>query len=157
LDASSSSSGAFVHISRPSAYAAVHRSYAEWGNWTGGTCCHRDYPTASTPKRSGGNTYHLSGIAEQVSPSFVVPSDLGIGIFKLGDRQREVQRVRCQFLVQDFHVGDVKLRQVPGTSQVNELLLKVLAYNIVVVIHSRVTVPGLSACTQSAIAAHNVG
>jgi transposase len=43
-------------------------------------------------------------------------------------------------------------------AQVNELLLKTLAYNITCVVHSifelGVTVPGLSACTQTAIAAH---
>jgi transposase len=56
--------------------------------------------------------------------------------------------------------GDT-LRSKTVIAQVNELLLKVLAYNIVAMIHSifelGVTVPGLSACTQSAIAAHNVG
>lgn len=53
------------------------------------------------------------------------------------------------------------LRSKTDEAQVNELLMKVIAHNIVCVIHSifelGVTVPGLSTCTQSAIAAHNVG
>lgn len=53
------------------------------------------------------------------------------------------------------------LRSKGFVAQANELLLKVLAYNITCVVHSifelGVTVPGLSACTQSALAAHNVG
>ena len=56
--------------------------------------------------------------------------------------------------------GDT-LRSKNTEAQVNELLLMVIAYNIVCVVHSifelGVTVPGLSACTQSAIAARNVG
>ena len=55
--------------------------------------------------------------------------------------------------------GDT-LRSRTDVTRVNELLLKVIAYNIVCVVHSifelGVTVPGLSACTQSAMAAHNV-
>ena len=53
------------------------------------------------------------------------------------------------------------LRSKNEEAQTNELLLKVIAHNIVCVVHSifelGVTVPGLSACTQSALAAHNVG
>jgi transposase len=52
------------------------------------------------------------------------------------------------------------LRSKMFESQVNELLLKVIAYNIVCVIHSifelGVTVPGLSAETRTAIAAHSM-
>ncbi len=53
------------------------------------------------------------------------------------------------------------LRSKNVAAQVNELLLKVIAYNITCMVHSifelGVTVPGISACTQSALAAHNVG
>jgi transposase len=53
--------------------------------------------------------------------------------------------------------GDT-LRNRTVVAQINELLLKVIAYNIVCVVHSifelGVTVPGLSVCTQNAIAAH---
>ncbi|MFL6245406.1 MAG: transposase, partial [Thermoanaerobaculia bacterium] len=56
--------------------------------------------------------------------------------------------------------GDT-LRSKNTEAQTNELLMKVIAHNIVCVVHSifelGVTVPGLSACTQSAISAHNVG
>jgi transposase len=56
--------------------------------------------------------------------------------------------------------GDT-LRSKNEDAQKNELLLKVIAYNIVTVVHSifelGVTVPGLSTCTQTALAAHNVG
>ncbi|HVE70828.1 MAG TPA: transposase [Thermoanaerobaculia bacterium] len=52
------------------------------------------------------------------------------------------------------------LRSKGEVAQANELLLMVVAHNIRCVVHSifelNVTVPGLSACTQSAIAAHNV-
>lgn len=55
--------------------------------------------------------------------------------------------------------GDT-LRSKGIDAQTNELLLKVIAYNIVCVVHSifelGVTVPSLSACTQKALAAHNV-
>lgn len=55
--------------------------------------------------------------------------------------------------------GDT-LRSKIEDAQVNELLLKVIAYNIVCVVHSifelGVTVPGLSGCTQRALAAHKV-
>jgi hypothetical protein len=55
--------------------------------------------------------------------------------------------------------GDT-LRSKGMDAQTNELLLKVIAYNIVCVVHSifelGVTVPGLSVCTQKALAAHNV-
>ena len=58
------------------------------------------------------------------------------------------------------HVFGETLRSKMFESQVNELLLKVIAYNIVCVIHSifelGVTVPGLSATTQTAIAAHSM-
>ena len=51
------------------------------------------------------------------------------------------------------------LRSKTLPAQVNELLLKVIAYNITC--HSifalGVTVPGISARTQTALAAHNVG
>jgi transposase len=57
-------------------------------------------------------------------------------------------------------IGDT-LRSKGTIAQMNELLLMVLAYNITVMIHSifelGVTIPGLSACTQTALAAHNVG
>jgi transposase len=53
------------------------------------------------------------------------------------------------------------LRSKNVAAQVNELLLKVIAYNITCMVHSifelGVTVPGISACTQTALAAHNVG
>lgn len=56
--------------------------------------------------------------------------------------------------------GDT-LRSKNTEAQTNELLMKCIAHNIVCVIHSifelGVTVPGLSTCTQSAMAAHNVG
>jgi hypothetical protein len=52
------------------------------------------------------------------------------------------------------------LRSRSFEAQQNELLLKVIAYNIVCTVHSifelGVTIPGLSACTQSALSAHNV-
>jgi transposase len=57
-------------------------------------------------------------------------------------------------------IGDT-LRSKGTIAQVNELLLMVIAYNVTVMIHSifelGVTIPGLSACTQTALAAHNVG
>jgi transposase len=57
-------------------------------------------------------------------------------------------------------IGDT-LRSKGTIAQMNELLLMVIAYNVTVMIHSTfelgVTIPGLSACTQSALAAHNVG
>lgn len=53
------------------------------------------------------------------------------------------------------------LRSKRREAQVNELLLTVVAYNVTCMVHSifelGVTVPGLSACTQTAIAAHQVG
>ncbi|HUP63334.1 MAG TPA: transposase [Thermoanaerobaculia bacterium] len=53
------------------------------------------------------------------------------------------------------------LRSKTDEAQANELLLMVIAHNIRVLIQSifelGVTIPGLSTCTQSAIAAHNVG
>ncbi|MCU1350710.1 MAG: Transposase, family protein/SWIM domain fusion, partial [Acidobacteria bacterium] len=53
------------------------------------------------------------------------------------------------------------LRSKTVEAQTNELLLMVIAHNIVCLVHSifelGVTVPGLSSCTQSALAAHNVG
>lgn len=53
------------------------------------------------------------------------------------------------------------LRSKGFVAQANELLLKVIAYNITCMVHSifelGVTVPGISGCTQSALAAHNVG
>ena len=53
------------------------------------------------------------------------------------------------------------LRSKSLPAQVNELLLKVIAFNITCMVHSifelGVTVPGISACTQTALAAHNVG
>ncbi|HVR38663.1 MAG TPA: transposase, partial [Thermoanaerobaculia bacterium] len=53
------------------------------------------------------------------------------------------------------------LRSKKEEAQTNELLLMVIAHNIRTLVHSifelDVQVPGLSACTQSAIAAHNVG
>jgi transposase len=52
------------------------------------------------------------------------------------------------------------LRSKGFEAQTNELLLKVIAYNITCMVHSifelDVKVPGLSACTQTALAAHNV-
>lgn len=52
------------------------------------------------------------------------------------------------------------LRSKGVAAQTNEVLLLVIAHNIRTLIHSifelGVTVPGLSACTQNAIAAHNV-
>ena len=43
-------------------------------------------------------------------------------------------------------------------AQTNEVLMKVLAFNITCTVHSifelGVTVPGISTCTQTAIAAH---
>lgn len=57
-------------------------------------------------------------------------------------------------------LGDT-LRSKRTEAQTNELLLMVIAYNITCMVHSifelGVTIPGLSACTQSALAAHNVG
>jgi transposase len=57
-------------------------------------------------------------------------------------------------------LGDT-LRSKGIEAQTNELLMKVVAYNITCTIHSifelGVTVPGLSACTQTALAAHEVG
>jgi transposase len=56
--------------------------------------------------------------------------------------------------------GDT-LRSKTFAAQVNELLLKVIAHNIVCMVHSifelGVTIPGLSACTQNRVAAHNIG
>jgi transposase len=53
------------------------------------------------------------------------------------------------------------LRSKTEDAQKNELLLKALAYNITRVIHAifelDVQVPGLSACTKSVLAVHNVG
>lgn len=53
------------------------------------------------------------------------------------------------------------LRSKTFGAQQNELLLLVIAHNIRTLVHSifelGVTVPGISGCTQSAIAAHNVG
>jgi transposase len=55
--------------------------------------------------------------------------------------------------------GDT-LRSKTLEAQVNELFLKVIAYNIVCVVHSifelGVNVPGLAVCTQNAVAAHNL-
>jgi transposase len=57
-------------------------------------------------------------------------------------------------------LGDT-LRSKTLDAQLNELLLKVIAYNITCTVHSifelGVTLPGFSACTQTALAAHNVG
>lgn len=57
-------------------------------------------------------------------------------------------------------LGDT-LRSKNEDAQRNELLMMVVAHNIRTLVHSifelGVAVPGLSACTQSAIAAHNVG
>jgi transposase len=53
------------------------------------------------------------------------------------------------------------LRSKGKDAQTNELLLMVVAHNIRTLVHSifelGVTIPGLSACTQTALAAHNVG
>jgi transposase len=53
------------------------------------------------------------------------------------------------------------LRSKGMDAQTNELLLMVVAHNIRTLVHSifelGVTIPGLSACTQTALAAHNVG
>lgn len=53
------------------------------------------------------------------------------------------------------------LRSKGTEAQVNEVLLLVIAHNIRTLVHSifelGVTVPGISGCTQSALAAHNVG
>ncbi|HXA16149.1 MAG TPA: hypothetical protein VN380_04115 [Thermoanaerobaculia bacterium] len=53
----------------------------------------------------------------------------------------------------------LRSRNVPA--QVNELLMKVIAFNITCMVHSifelGVTVPGISACTQNVLAAHDVG
>ena len=53
------------------------------------------------------------------------------------------------------------LRSKGMDAQTNELLLMVVAHNIRCLVHSifelGVTIPGLSACTQTAMAAHNVG
>jgi len=53
------------------------------------------------------------------------------------------------------------LRSKSYEAQVNELLLMVIAHNIRVLIHAifelDLTVPGLSICTQNALAAHKVG
>jgi transposase len=53
------------------------------------------------------------------------------------------------------------LRSKNFDAQRNELLLMVIAHNIRTLVHSifelGVTVPGMSACTQSAVAAHEVG
>jgi transposase len=55
--------------------------------------------------------------------------------------------------------GDT-LRSKTPAAQINELLFKVITHNIVCVLHSifelGVTVPGLHACTQSAVTAQNV-
>lgn len=52
------------------------------------------------------------------------------------------------------------LRSKGVVAQTNELLMLVIAYNIRTLVHSifelDVQIPGLSACTQKAIAAHNV-
>ncbi len=57
-------------------------------------------------------------------------------------------------------LGDT-LRSKGEDAQRNELLMMVIAHNIRTLVHSifelGVTVPGLSGCTQSALAAHNVG
>jgi transposase len=53
------------------------------------------------------------------------------------------------------------LRSKGFEAQTNEVLLLVIAHNIRTLVHSifelGVTVPGISACTQTALAAHNVG
>jgi len=53
------------------------------------------------------------------------------------------------------------LRSKTVEAQTNEVLLMVIAHNIRTLVHSifelGVTMPGLSVCTQTAIAAHNVG
>jgi transposase len=53
------------------------------------------------------------------------------------------------------------LRSKGVAAQTNEVLMLVIAHNIRCLVHSifelGVTMPGLSTCTQSAIAAHNVG
>jgi transposase len=53
------------------------------------------------------------------------------------------------------------IRSKTADAQTNEVLLLVIAHNIRTLVHSifelGVTVPGTSACTQSAMAAHNVG
>ncbi|HEV7243157.1 MAG TPA: transposase [Thermoanaerobaculia bacterium] len=53
------------------------------------------------------------------------------------------------------------LRSKGEDAQTNEVLLLVIAHNIRTLVHSifelGVTVPGISTCTQSALAAHNVG
>jgi len=53
------------------------------------------------------------------------------------------------------------LRSKGMAAQTNELLMMVIAHNIRTLVHSifelGVTIPGISACTQSAIGAHNVG
>jgi hypothetical protein len=53
------------------------------------------------------------------------------------------------------------LRSKGFEAQVNEVLMLVIAHNIRTLVHSifelGVTVPGISACTQTALAAHNVG
>jgi transposase len=57
-------------------------------------------------------------------------------------------------------LGDT-LRSKGEDAQRNELLMMVVAHNIRTLVHSifelGVTVPGISTCTQKAIAAHNVG
>jgi transposase len=57
-------------------------------------------------------------------------------------------------------LGDT-LRSKNEDAQRNELLMMVVAHNIRTLVHSifelGVTVPGISTCTQKAIAAHNVG
>lgn len=57
-------------------------------------------------------------------------------------------------------LGDT-MRSKGTEAQTKELLLKVLSFNITCMVHSifelGVTVPGLSICTQNAMAAHNAG
>lgn len=54
-----------------------------------------------------------------------------------------------------------RLRSQGMEAQTNELLMLVIAHNIRTLVHSifelGITVPGISGCTQSVIAAHNVG
>jgi hypothetical protein len=53
------------------------------------------------------------------------------------------------------------LRSKGFEAQTNEVLMLVVAHNIRTLVHSifelGVTVPGLSSCTQSVLAAHNAG
>jgi transposase len=68
--------------------------------------------------------------------------------------------VECTFSMMKRVLGET-LRSKGMVAQTNELLLKVIAHNIRCLVHSifelGIEVPGMSACTQSAIAAHNVG